>query len=270
MSTSKSSQSTRTLPVIDSPGSLTPTTSPVSSPPRGYGQGDAANHADPASDKYAAFMSSLNFPSPSPTHIHRRELSSPVTSPRASKRLRQSSSPTPEASISLDLADSPVTSDEPLTVHQQRRLNHLQSFATLLQSPLYADGREPENFPLLRKFGGSSTRNAIMSPDSIQKLSDDEMIFVKEFCDACWSSNPPDADDFYIKSRSKPNALQHEYLGLFIELTMHMPLLVQSMMGPDRCEDMVAAMESMHQIVHGMQLLSAVQKRVQTQMDTPK
>ncbi|KAJ7203370.1 hypothetical protein GGX14DRAFT_398954 [Mycena pura] len=103
-------------------------------------------------------------------------------------------------------------------------------------------------------------------PESIRPTSDEEKAFITRFVEACWQSDPPNTDISHIRRCNDPNAPQREYLALFVELTNHIPRLVQTMMDPDRRDDLSATTESMGRIIDGIRLLVGVQKRAQDEL----
>ena len=183
------------------------------------------------------------------------------------KRLRYSSPKLEEAEVLLPIQYSHRAAPHispPDT--RNRREEYLELLANMLFGQSYANGGDPHDFPLLLRFGGSMIRNTIISPESIRPTVDEEKAFVTRFVEACWQSDPPDTDITHIRRCNDPNALQREYLALFVELTNHIPRLVQTMMDPDRCDDLSATTESMGHIIDGIRLLVGVQKRAQDEL----
>ncbi|KAJ6555774.1 hypothetical protein B0H19DRAFT_1070946 [Mycena capillaripes] len=228
---------------------------------RGYSQGDPANPYDSASPLYGTTR-----PPPEPL------LSPP------SKRQRR------EVSLKLeDLTDDPVslavkadpepktptslaTKPEPESSANDRVLR-FERLAEILRSRAYANGQDPTGFPLLNKFGGVRICGDILSPETIEPHTEVVTALTTQFYEACWHSEPPSlftpTDNAF---HNDPNALQREFLELFIQLTKHMPLLVHTVMDPDRRETMALVIESMGRIIDGMRMLVKVQEKAQREI----
>ncbi|KAJ7202121.1 hypothetical protein GGX14DRAFT_571015 [Mycena pura] len=244
-------------------GSPEITSEPESPELRGWSQGDPANPYDPASDLYHQSIKRLRSLTPSP---HREPVMLPPPS-HPSKRPCYSSPKLEEAEVLLPIRYSHRAAPHispPDT--RNRREEYLELLANMLFGQSYANGGDPHDFPLLLRFGGSMIRNTIISPESIRPTVDEEKAFVARFVEACWQSDPPDTDITHIRRCNDPNALQREYLALFVELTNHIPRLVQTMMDPDRRDDLSATTESMGRIIDGIRLLVGVQKRAQDEL----
>ncbi|KAJ7112272.1 hypothetical protein C8R44DRAFT_741960 [Mycena epipterygia] len=243
---------------------------------RGYSQGDTANPDDPASELHLnlyqrhfarnpiapALLASLESPAP--------EL--PLSSPKHSRALESSTSPPPKRqrleAVSPNIRETgkiPVPMSPATAVHDAKELR-VERLAHLLSSADYANAEDADTFPLLKRFGGIRSYEGILSPETIQKLMDDEIAFITQFYEACWQSRPPHAHRSHIAFCNDPNAVQREYLVLFIQLTKHMPLLIHTVMDPDRADTMSLIIASMGRIIHAMQILAKVRSQAQNEI----
>ncbi|KAJ7205460.1 hypothetical protein GGX14DRAFT_397598 [Mycena pura] len=245
---------------------ITSASEPESPELRGWSQGDPANPYDPASDLYHESVKRLHSPTPSP---HREPPTLLPSRPlkRPCHRLPKLEEAEEVLPIQYSHRARPDNRVSPQDIHHQRE-EYLEHLAALLFGQSYANGQDPHDFPLLLRFGGSLIRNTIISPESIQPATDEDKAFVARFVEACWQSDPPNMDSSHIRLCNDPNALQREYLALFVELTNHIPRLVQTMMDPGRRDDLSATTESMGRIIDGIRLLVGVQKRAQDELAT--
>ncbi|KAJ7681287.1 hypothetical protein B0H17DRAFT_1138582 [Mycena rosella] len=250
---------------------------------RGYSQGDPAN---PYNADYQVY--SATSPEHTKRHFARTELS-PITdnhprpvpeAPPPKRRHREVDHPTPTIAVcegdhpiptvAVRKTDPPTLTvairedDPPTTATAKER--HVERLANLLCGPAYANGRNFPDFPLLKMFGGTRIYEKILSPDTIQEVSSEEKAFVTQFFEACWHSDAPDAMPRTYKLYNAPNAVQLEYLAVFIELVKHLPLFMHTIMDVDRADTMVLTLESMGRIIHAMQILTGVQRRAEMEI----
>ncbi|KAJ7215811.1 hypothetical protein GGX14DRAFT_391495 [Mycena pura] len=196
---------------------------------RGHSQGDTADPDDPASELHLnlyqrhfahnpiqvspALLAYLESPAPvsesppsSQKHSRARESS---TSPPLKRQRLEAVSPTIRETGKI-LAPMP-----PETAVRDAKELRVERLAHLLSSADYANAEDADTvtgsweaspgtrnsegwsvqntFPLLKKFGGIRIYEGILSPETIQKLKDDEITFIRQFYEACWQSRPPHA-----------------------------------------------------------------------------
>jgi hypothetical protein len=82
-----------------------------------------------------------------------------------------------------------------------------ERLAELLRGPAYEDGPDAEEFPLLKKFGGTQIYERILSPEKIEP-TDDVTAFITQFHNACWHVDPPSLYCSYdARFHNDPNPL---------------------------------------------------------------
>ncbi|KAJ7021230.1 hypothetical protein C8F04DRAFT_1241502 [Mycena alexandri] len=212
---------------------------------RAYSQGDPANPYDPASPQYPAAQAYLqrcirSLPPSPPMHQEQAVL---LENDPKSRVVTPTATPTGHRIIVRARTDV-------------SKAQHLARLAALLSGSQFADGEPAIELPMLKRFGGAWVIDGIVSPETIKQQTDHEREFLRRFSDECWQSSPADLQEFRTTFRIGPNAFQRESLLLFRQLVAHLPLLVHTVMDPDRAETMSRIIESMGRIVHGLQLLA--------------